>query len=522
MNERKLSYISSSPHVRDHSSTGHVMYDVILALVPATMFGIWHFGLHAALILAMSIVTACLTEFVFDWVCGKHNTLTDGSAIVTGLLLGLSLSPSVPLYIPMIGAMFAILFVKCVFGGLGKNFMNPALAARCFLLISFGTAMTKFAVDGMSSATPLAQLASGESVNILKVFMGYSTSVIGGSAVCLLLGGLYLLMANVISWQVPVSFIGVFALAELIFGGEGFSASFVLLQIFSGGIMMGALFMATDPVTNPMTRSGQLIFGGLIGLLCAIFRIKGSSADSVSYAIIIGNMLVPLIDRLPVPKPFGFGIQGNQKDAGQGPKIKIPRSAVILMVITLVAGIALGGVNFITRDRIAEQEAAQKAQAYLEVLPGTEKFAANDTINKAIDALGEDVYGGGSFGKAYINEGFEGQDASGATTGYAFSVSTMDGFDGEVTLSVGISADGTVQGIAFTTLNETAGMGMKVDEADWKAQFAGVNTDAFVLNKAGGSTADNEIDSVSGASTTSGAVVNAVNAALDFYAKNLK
>lgn len=520
MNEAKLRNISSSPHIRDHSSTGHVMYDVILALVPATVFGIYHFGLHAGLIIAMSIVAACLTEFVFDWVAGRPNTLKDGSAVVTGLLLALSLSPTVPIYIPLIGGIFAIAFVKCVFGGLGKNFMNPALAARCFLLISFGTTMTNFAVDGMSSATPLAQLAAGESVNIVSVFMGYSTSVIGGSAVALLLGGLYLLFANVISWQIPVSFIGAFAVVELLFGGQGFSISYILLQIFTGGIMMGAFFMATDPVTNPMTRYGQLIFGAGIGILCAIFRIYGSAADSVSYAIIIGNMFVPLIDRLPVPKPFGFGIKGNQKDVGQK-KPMVPKSAMVLMIISLIVGVALGGVNYITKDTIAAQEAAAKAQAYQSVLPEADKFQENSAITEKAAPYAEEIYGT-SFGKAYINEVFEAVDASGNVVGYAFGMKTMDGFDGEIALSVGLSTDGTVQGIAFTTLNETAGMGMRVDEDEWKDQFKGVLTDAFILNKAGGSTADNEIDTVSGASTTSGAVVNAVNAALDFFNNNIK
>jgi RnfABCDGE-type electron transport complex G subunit len=279
---------------------------------------------------------------------------------------------------------------------------------------------------------------------------------------------------------------------------------------------MGAIFMATDPVTSPVTSTGQLLYGAAVGILSGVFRVYASSADSVSYAIIISNLLTPLIDEISVPKPYGYRSQSHSTE-----KKKIPKSAVILCVITLIAGVCLSGVYNLTKDNIEQQQMAANVASYQEVCPDASDFTYDDAITAAVDALGGEVYGT-DFGKVYINEAVTGNDASGNVVGYVISVTSADGFDGNITLSLGISADGTVNGISFTELNETAGMGMRCAEAEFKDQFAGVNVEKFTLNKAGGSTADNEIDSVSGASISSGAVVNAVNAALDFYAANIK
>ena len=314
MNDKILN-ISSNPHVRSKLTTGNVMLGVIVSLLPAAIFGVFHFGLHAFLIIAAAVVSAVLTEFIFDLIAKRPNTVKDGSAVVTGLLLALSLSHSVPLYIPVIGSIFAILFVKCFFGGLGKNFMNPALAGRCFLLISFGTSMTSFAVDGVSSATPLADLAAGNTINLSQVYLGYSNSVIGGSALALLIGGLLLWAMGGITWEIPTATLVVFSLFIAIFGGQGFSVPFILSHICAGGILMGAFFMATDPATSPMTSTGQLVFGAIVGLLAGLYRVFGSSADSVSYAIILSNLFVPFIDKLCIPKPLGYyGGRRNAKD----------------------------------------------------------------------------------------------------------------------------------------------------------------------------------------------------------------
>ena len=512
----KLLNVSSSPHVRHSLTTGSVMYDVILALMPATFFGVYHFGLHALLVILTSILTAVMTEFIFDYIAHKPNTLTDGSAVLTGLLLALCLSPTVPLYVPYLGSLFAILVVKCFFGGLGKNFMNPALAGRCFLLISFGTVMTDFGIDGISSATPLAVLSNGGTVNVAEMFMGFTSGTIGVSCVAMLMGAIYLLLAGDITWHIPVSYIGTFLILMAIGSGQGFNPMYLLAQLCGGGLLLGALFMATDPVTSPVTSMGQLYYGVTIGILTAVFRLYGSSTESVSYAIILGNLVTPLIDKWVIPKPFGLG------DNAKKPKPRVPKAAVVLTAVTLLSGIALGGVNYLTRDTIEAQKLAANAQAYQAVLSSAESFSVSDAAEDFVKEYGSEVYGNGKYGKVYIREGVEGLDASGNVIGYAVSVTTGDGFDGNITLTVGLSADGTVNGISFTELNETAGMGMRVDEDEWKAQFAGVKVDSFTLNKAGGSTAENEIDSVSGASTTSGAVVNAVNAAIDFAGNHMK
>lgn len=514
MNEKLLN-VSSSPHIRHKLTTGSVMFDVVLSLLPAAVFGIYHFGLHAFLVIAASVIAAVLTEFIFDYIAKKPNTVTDGSAIVTGLLLALSLSPSVPLYIPILGGIFAILFVKCFFGGLGKNFMNPALAARCFLLISFGNTMTSFAVDGVSSATPLAALQAGDIINVSKIYLGYSNSVIGGSALALIAGGLFLWASGGITFEIPASCLVVFTAFMAIFGGKGFDIPFLLAHLCAGGILMGAFFMATDPVTSPVTSKGQLIYGAIVGLLAGLFRVYGSSADSVSYAIILSNLFVPFIDKYSVPKPLGY------RETSASGKKEFPKAAVNLAVITLVAGLALSSVYLLTKDRIEEQQMAANAASYQEVCPDAASFTYDDAIVSAVDALGGEAYDE-QFGRTYINEMVTGLGADGSIAGYVISVTSADGFDGNITLAVGLTADGTVNGISFTELNETAGMGMKCGEDEFKSQFNGVNTDQFTLDKSGSASADNEINSVSGASISSGAVVNAVNTALAFYAATVE
>lgn len=511
MNENKLLNISSSPHIRSRLTTGQVMLDVVLALMPVTIFGVIRYGLHALLIILLAVATAVLAEYVFDRIAKRPNTVKDGSAVVTGLLLAISLPPEAPLYLPVLGSLFAILVVKCFFGGLGKNFLNPALTARCFLLISFGTAMTNFSVDGVSSATPLAALNAGDTINVAKLYLGTTNGVIGGSAVALLIGGLYLWAAGGITLEIPVSCIAVFTLFMGLFGEGGFSPAYLAAQICGGGLLMGAFFMATDPVTSPVTSRGHILYGAIIGLLAGLFRVYGSSADSFSYAIIISNMFVPFIDKLPIPKPLGY-------KGGEYKEREFPKSAINLTVITLVAGLLLSGVYAMTKTKIEEQEIAANQESYLEVCPDAESFQYDSDLDAAVEALAGEIYDS-SFGKTYINDVLVGYDASGEIAGYVISVTSGDGFEGDITLSVGLTTDGTVIKIAFTTLNETAGMGMRVDEDAFKSQFEGVSTDAFILNKSGSSTEDNEIDSVSGASTSSGAVVNAVNTALAFFAE---
>lgn len=525
-------HISSSPHTRSRLSTGEVMYDVVIALLPATFAGVFNFGLHALLVILASVIAAVTGEFVFDYICHKENTIRDGSAVVTGLLLALCLPSGVPLYVPAVGAVFAVVVVKGMFGGLGKNFMNPALAARCFLLISFGTAMTSYEYDAVSGATPLADIANGQTVNVMKLFLGSTNGVIGCSVFALMIGGLYLWVIGGITWEIPFSVLVSFWLFIAIFGGHGFEPYYMAAQICGGGIVMAAFFMATDPVSSPMTGKGQLIYGCIVGVLAGLFRVFGSSADSVSYAVIISNLTVPLIDEFVIPKPYAYRDQSGAKgmvfsDEPEKTETKaekkaftFPKAAVILCVITVIAGFALSYVYSITKDAIAEQQLKKNIASYQEVLPDATNFTYDEAISQKVTDLGGETYGT-DFGKSVINDVIVGTDDAGNVVGYVISVTSNDAYDGSLTLSAGISADGTLNGISFTELNETAGMGMRAEEPEFKDQFAGKNVEKFTLNKSGNSSSDDEIDTISGASTTSGAVVNAVNAALDFYRNNI-
>ena len=505
-------HMSASPHLRNRLTTGKVMLQVLLSLLPAAVVGVWVNGFRAFLVIAVCMLCAVATEAVFCYVTRKPSTIRDGSAAVTGLLLALCLPASVPLYVPFLGGVFAILVVKCLFGGLGKNFMNPALAARCFLLISFGSVMTRYTVDGVSCATPLADLAAGRSVDIMQAFWGFSNDVIGGSVAGMLIGGIYLWLVGGITLHIPLSVLASFTLFVGLFGGQGFDPAYLLAHLCSGGIVMGAVFMATDPVTSPTNAFGHVVYGCIIGILSGIFRVYGSATDSVSYAIITANLVVPIIDEYCIPRPYGLR---NGAQEGKKKRPVLPKEAVILGVITLIAGICLSGVYAVTKEPIAKQQLAASLASYQEVCPGADRFDYDDDLSAAVEALDGGVYGS-DFGKAYINEVVVGT-AGDQIVGYVVSVTSGDGVEGDITLSVGISADGTVTGIAFTELNETPGMGSLCGEPAFKDQFLGVKTDRFTLN--GG---DAAIDGVTGATKSSSAVVNAVNAALDFFRGNTK
>lgn len=298
--------ISSSPHVRDKSSTKSIMWDVFLALMPAALFGIWNFGLKAAVLIVVCVAVCVLTEYIWQKCMKLPLTVSDGSAALTGLLLALNLSSTFPVWMAILGSIFAILVVKQLFGGLGQNFMNPALGARCFLMVSFAGQMTSFTYDGVTGATPLALLKAGEAVNLKDMFLGTIGGTIGETCVpALLLGAAYLLYRKVITWRIPVIYIATFAVFALLFGGHGFDMTYLAMELCGGGLMLGAFFMATDYVTSPITPMGQIVFAVILGILTGVFRIFGASAEGVSYAIIISNLLVPLIERVTIPVPFG-------------------------------------------------------------------------------------------------------------------------------------------------------------------------------------------------------------------------
>jgi len=505
--------LSSSPHIRDRWTTPYIMRMVVLSLLPATVVGIIVHGWQAFGIIALAIVSAVAAEWVFDKVCHKPSTIWDGSAVVTGLLLALSLGPKTPLYIPVIGSVFAIVVCKGCFGGLGKNFINPALAARCFLLISFANAMTiKPSLDAVASATPVGALKAFEQVDITKMFLGTADGVIGSSILALLIGGLLLWSLDIIHGQICFSVLIGFTLLIGLFGGEGFNPRFLLAHLCGGGVVMGAFFMATDYVTSPVSRLGQFIYGCLIGVLGGVFRLWGNTADSFSYAIIIGNVCTPLIDTYIVQKPLAYRKIGKTRRVKREP-FRIPKPVIALTIIAVIAGLALSGVFFVTKDTIEEQARLEAAAAYTSVIPGTKSLK---NAEETADLLGND---GIDQGNAHINACYVGKDGDGKVLGYALSI-TVKGFGGNIIIALGLTPEGEVVDIAFTEISETAGLGMKAQEPEFKGQFPG-KSGTLTLVK-GAASADNEISAISGASVTSNAVTDAVNAGLEFFRTALK
>ena len=301
--------VSSSPHIRDRIKSSNIMLMVVIALLPATIFGIWNFRREDAWILVVvTTAAAVFAEYIWEKLMHKPVTVNDFSAVVTGLLLALNLPPTLPWWMGAVGSVFAIIVVKQLFGGLGQNFMNPALAARCFLLICFTGRMTYFVYDGVTGPTPLANLKAGEAVNTMDMLFGFTRGTIGEtSVIAIMIGAMFLILMGVIDLRIPGSYIVSFVVFIVLFGGHGLDAQYITAHLCGGGLMLGAWFMATDYVTSPITSSGKIIYGICMGLLTGLFRLFGGSAEGVSYAIIISNLLVPLIEKVTLPKPFGKG-----------------------------------------------------------------------------------------------------------------------------------------------------------------------------------------------------------------------
>ncbi|MCD8223423.1 MAG: RnfABCDGE type electron transport complex subunit D [Clostridiales bacterium] len=305
----KLLNVSSSPHVRSHDTTRGIMLDVVIAMLPAAAFGVFHFGVNALLVIIATCVSCILSEYIYEKAMHKPITISDGSALVTGMILALNMPPEIPVWIPFLGGIFAIIIVKQLYGGLGQNFMNPALAARCFLLLSFASYMNDFTApaigfDSISGATPLAVMRNGGTVDLGSLLIGQIPGTIGEvSVIALLIGGIYLIVRKVISPKIPLIYIGTVAVFTFVFGG--FDIYYTLCEICAGGLVFGAFFMATDYVTSPITPLGQTVFGVVLGLFTGVFRMWGASPEGVSYAIILSNLLVPMIERVTLPKAFG-------------------------------------------------------------------------------------------------------------------------------------------------------------------------------------------------------------------------
>ena len=304
--------VASSPHARSKDTVQRTMMDVLIALAPAALFSIFYFGFDALVTIVFSVGGSVLAEWLYQRQTKQKLTIADLSAAVTGLLLAMNLPGNMPIqyawWISLLGGFFAIIVVKQLFGGLGQNFMNPALGARAFLLISFAGVMTTWGptVDGVSTATPLGVLKEGvgEMPSLMSTFVGTIPGSLGEtSALLLILGGVYLLYRKVISWRIPVTFVA--TTGVLVFLLSGFDVTMLGYQLFSGGLMLGAIFMATDYSSSPTTARGQFIMGIGCGLLTALIRLYGGYPEGVSFAILIMNLFVPLIDKYTVPTKFG-------------------------------------------------------------------------------------------------------------------------------------------------------------------------------------------------------------------------
>jgi len=322
-NESSLQ-ITPAPHFHSGDSTAKIMWSVVLCLFPAAAWGVYNFGIEALFVLLVSINSAVITELIITTALGKKPTLLDGSAFLTGLLVGFNMPPSVPGFIPVLASVFAIAVVKHTFGGLGRNWMNPALAGRVFAMFCWTGDMTTWSApltlpDAFSGATPL-KLGAAEFLktgSYLDLFLGKIPGCIGEvSALLLLAGTVYLFIRKIITWEVPVSYIGTFIILTWVFGGllpgSGFFHGDIIFHLLSGGLILGVFYMATDMVTSPMTPKGMLIFGAGCGFLTFLIRIFGGFPEGVSLAIIFMNIFVPLINRYTKPIKFGYAKDKNK------------------------------------------------------------------------------------------------------------------------------------------------------------------------------------------------------------------
>lgn len=316
--------VSPSPHIRSTENITSIMLDVIIALIPAMLWGVYVFGWRAFLLCVISIGCSVAFEAITELLLHRTVTIHDLSAVVTGLLLCMNLPVSVPLWMPAVGAFFAIVVVKQLFGGIGKNFVNPALAARVFLFSSWAGYMSRYSVSGqkinsfavvledvdvVAGATPLASLKNGilPDTNLFDSIIGNTGGCIGEvSSLLLVAGGIYLLIRRVITWHIPVAYLGTVALLTYLFPqADGVAVNFMLAELFSGGLILGAVFMATDYATSPVTKNGRLLYGVGCGLITVLIRYFGSYPEGVSFAILVMNLLVWYIDKLTLPRRFG-------------------------------------------------------------------------------------------------------------------------------------------------------------------------------------------------------------------------
>lgn len=311
MNEGSKLRISFFPHIRDKASTTRIMLDVVIALLPATIFGVFNFGFYALYVILVCVATCVVFEVLWNLGTRNRMTIRDMSAVVTGLILALNLPPTIPLWIAALGSAFAIIVVKLLFGGLGQNFMNPAACAKCFLLICFAGKMNIFVYQGVLTTTPLEVLKAGGTVDLLQMFLGNTSGCIGETcAAAILVGAIYLFIRRIIDFRIPLFYlltsVVYISIYSMITRG-GIDGTLILAHLLGGGLLFGAFFMATDYVTSPVSPSGRIIYAIFVGAMTCTFRLFGLSTGSVCYAIILGNLVAPLIERITRRKSFGKG-----------------------------------------------------------------------------------------------------------------------------------------------------------------------------------------------------------------------
>ena len=525
------------PQVGQPSTTSSMMGEVMVALLPALVMGVFFFGFRVLVLTAVSMGSCLLFEYLYRRLTGQGNTLQDLSACVTGMLLAMSLPAAAPYWAPVLGSAFAIILVKQFYGGLGKNFMNPALAGR-MLLATFPMLMTNWSqpldrlalvgADAVSTATPMSYLHAGALPvqSLRQLLLGMQGGCMGEvSSFMLLLGGGYLMLRRVISPRIPLSFLGTVALLALLFPAQGVDPLLWMgAQLLSGGLLLGALFMATDPTTSPVTPRGQLLFGIGCGALTMLLRYHSSYPEGVGWAILTMNCCVWLLDRAGLPRRFGTGrfsvlqawVQRARASLAQikfvkpnwklrlAEEGKAPGEAYLdqirahamtlghLGVVVLATGVVIFGVHRFTDLNTARAETRLQQELLQQVMP--QATFVSETPYRANGAL--------SIQAAYSQDN--------QLLGYCVQVQTQ-GFGGALTTEVGVSLDGAVTGVAVLDHKETSVVGTKAMTDEFLDQFIGLSG---TINLSG----SNSVDAVSGATATCQAITNGVNRALAIVA----
>jgi len=501
--DNKILTVSPSPHFHHpFVTTRNLMLVVILAMLPLVFWACYIFGTRTITITVVAVVTCVLCEFLYEIIMKQPITTGDLSAVVTGILLALNVPITIPLWMVAIGAVFAIVVVKMLFGGIGKNFVNPALAARVFLMLSWPAYMApngnidrKFGIfdfninleklDIIASPTPLAPVKEGvistETLSFFDMLLGKHGGVIGEvSALLIIVGFLIMLFTKVITWHIPVSYVGTVALLTywLPRGGAD-RLDFMLYNILAGGLLLGAVFMATDYTTSPVTKGGRVIYGIGCGLITVFIRYVGSYPEGVSFAILIMNLFVFYIDKYSKPITFGGGNKGMSEQKGVKYFLKL---GLILLVICAVTATALSIVYSLTKDKIEEGKLTAEKEAILNKDTGI--FPNADDI-KTLKLSNYDISGAKE--GTTIHDIYE-VKSKGKIVGYCIKVSSI-GYGGPINIMVGTTLDGKIVGVRITSMQETQGYGAKAQDKDYLAKYEGKTlSEVYGVDKVASST----------------------------------